>query len=198
MKTPTTPVRLDTPLGPLYVAVDTATRHSYYDSERGDVTELRPELRVASDPEFTADPNHTDHWTIRKSAHGVHYVIFFEDRTRFEGGRWHRDGYTPYQGGFVNNMRKPVGFMSKTWDLMWQTLTEALDRFDVDHPRWQDLSRYLLLRSEQTRHEARAADLRREAEEHDAKAIAFAAEAAAVGNTLPDGLFDLINKEHGS
>lgn len=150
MKTPTTPVRMDTPHGPLYIAVTAAKRYSYHDSERGNVTELRPYLRIASDAAFEADPNAADHWTIRRRSYGVHWVMFFEDRTHIEyasglkGERWHQNDHTPDQGGFRNDKRHPVGFDTATYDLMWDAVTAALDAFASAHPAWADLSRYLL------------------------------------------------------
>lgn len=148
MKTLTIPVTLDTTYGPLYIAVSPARRHSYHDMKRGNVTDLRPMLRVAADPEFTGDASAAEHWTIRRRAYGVHWRIFFEDRTRIEyadgrrGERWHRE--RPYDGGFRTDHGGSVEFGAKTWALMWAAVTAALDAFDAAHPGWGDLSRYLM------------------------------------------------------
>lgn len=198
MQTLTTPIEIDTPHGPLYVAVERAERHSYCDSERGNVTELRPFLRVASDPTFEADPNAEEHWTIRRRSYGVHYTIFFEDRTGIEyaaadmkGERWHYDR-APYAGGFRADHGGLVEFGTKTWDLMWAAVSAALDAFDAAHPGWQELSRYLLLWSDADTACDKARDLRKKATEQDQKAAALEAEAGAIGSTLPDSLMELV------
>lgn len=190
MQTETTPIKTTTPYGALYIAVSRAERYSYHDSERGNVTDLRPFLRVASDPAFEADPYATEHWTIRRRAYAVHYKIYFEDRTPLNfpkgmnGERWHHDG-TPYRGGFRNDKRQPVDILTKTWDLMWDAVTVGLDAFAEQHPGWQDLSRYLLIRSEQAGHEFNATRLRSEAAECDAKALKSAGEAAYLEDRVP-------------
>lgn len=198
MQTKTTPIKTTTPYGALYIVVSRAERHSYHVTGRGNVTDLRPFLRVASDSTFEADPNAKDHWTIRRRSYGVHYSIYFEDRTHIQyaatdrqGERWHYNG-APYRGGFRNDMRNPVEFHTKTWVLMWDAVTGALDAFAEQHPGWQDLSRYLLIRSEQAGHEFNATRLRSEAAECDAKALKSVGEAAYLRDRVPDDLLALI------
>lgn len=178
MNTQTSPVQVKTAYGTLYVAVAAADRHSYHDTERGNVTDLRPEVWVASDPEFTADPGAAEHWTIRGRAYGVHYHVISEMRS---DGRWHRS-HTPYAGGFRNDRRGPVEFRTKTFDLMWEAVTTALDEFAARYPAWEDVSRYLLLAGDAAAAESRAADARREAEKHDASAADSRARAERFAN----------------
>jgi hypothetical protein len=166
--TQSTPVCIETKFGKLYVAVATADPRSYHDTEWGNVTELRPELWVATDAEFDADPNAADHWTIRGRAHALHYHII---RDRNEWIRSH----TPYAGGFRNDRRSPVEVRTKTWDLMWATLTEGLDVFAKAYPGWEELSRYMLHSSYEDRARRKAEDARREAAEHDKDAEGFKA-----------------------
>lgn len=193
MNTETTPITMTTPLGPLYLAVMCADRYSYHSMDRGNVTDLRPMVRVATDSTFDADPTHADHWTIRGRAYAVHYEIFFEDRTKIEyangyqGERWHRER-TPYAGGFRKDNGGHVPFGTATWDVMWKTLSDALDTFDANTPGWQDLSRYLLLRGDQHTEEHKAAELRREAAEHDTNALNHGIEAARWADKVPPGL----------
>lgn len=189
MKTQTTPVQVETAYGTLYVAVAAADRHSYHDMERGDVVDLRPEVWVASDPEFTGDPGVDRHWTIRGRAYAVHYHVISEGRT---DGRWHRS-HTPYGGGFRNDRRGPVEFGTKTFDLMWDAVATALDSFAARHPKWEDVSRYLLLSHDAASAEGKAANARREAEEHDATAADFRAQAKRFAAVLPGSGIDLIN-----
>jgi hypothetical protein len=198
MKTITTPVTFATLYGPLYIAVEQADPYSYHDTERGNVTDLRPMLRVASDPAFEADPDAADHWTIRGRAYAVHYKVFFEDRTHIEyangyrEGRWHRDGYVPFGGGFRNDRRGPVDRHTKTFNLMWEETVRALDTFDVQTPGWMDLSRYLYHRGMQASEEGKAAALRAEAEGHDARALKAGSEAAKLAVALPPAVLDLV------
>lgn len=197
MKTETTPVKVDTTHGPLYIAVMPADRHSYYDSERGDVTDLRPFLRIATDPAFEADPTHTDHWTIRGRAYAVHYEVFFEDRTGIEcangyqGERWHRSGYTPYRGGFRNDRRGPVEFGTATYTAMWAAVVDALDTFDASHPGWMELSRFLLLRAGAAGEADRAEEARQQAAKHDAEAVRLSRVAAEHSVKVPDRVMAL-------
>lgn len=190
MKTETTPVKVSTPHGALYIAVMSADRRRYYDTERGDVTELRPHLRIATDPTFEADPAHADHWTIRGRAYAVHFEIFFEDRTKIEyehgyqGERWHR-GHKPYAGGFRKDNRGEVQFGTATWDAMWKATVGALDLFDASHPGWMDLSRFLLLDGESERASGKAAEARREAAKYDAEAATLVAESSKYGRAVP-------------
>lgn len=197
MNTATTPVRIDTAHGPLHVAVAPAVRSTSYVEGTGNVTELRPRLRVATDPTFEADPNHADHWTIRGRAYAVHLVIVFRDLTHltyvsgYRGERWHKDDHTPYRGGFRNDKRKQVEFRTPTWDLMWATMTTALEAFNTDHDGWMDLSRFLLMTADAEAEINEAEEARRTADKHDEKARAFAAEAQLYSAAVPDGVFAL-------
>lgn len=197
MNTETTPVCLTTPHGPLHIAVMRAERRSYHDSERGNVTELRPMLSVATDLTFEADPHHPDHWTIRGRAYAVHYEIFFEDLTKieyaagFKGERWHRGGYTPYRGGFRNDKRHEVPYGTATFTAMWKATVAALDEFDAAHPGWMDLSRFLLLTGESDTAARKAAEARREAEKLDAQADALMNEANQHGSSVPPAVMAL-------
>lgn len=166
MNTQTTPVQVETPYGTLFVAVAAADRHSYYDMERGSVTELRPEVWVASNSDFQGDPGAEQHWTIRGRAYAVHYHMIREERRI---GHWHKS-FTPDAGGFRNDRRAPVEFGTPTWDKMWDALTTALDDFAARHPEWENISRYLRFHHDAESAADRAADARREAAKHDAEA----------------------------
>lgn len=187
MKTQTTPVQVKTAYGALFIAVAAADRHSYHDMERGSVTDLRPELWVASDPEFEADPAAEQHWTIRGRSYGVHYHVILEDR---RDGRWHRH-HAPYAGGFRNDRRGPVEFGTKTFDLMWDAVTTALDNFAASHPGWEDVSRYLLHANDARAAEFRAAEARKEAEQHEAAAAEHRARAERFAAAVKGGAISL-------
>jgi hypothetical protein len=158
--TQSTPVSVDTKFGKLYLAVATADARNYHDMKRGNVTDLRPELWVATDAGFDADPSAADHWTIRGRAYAVHYHII---RDRNEWIRSH----VPYAGGFRNDRRGQVEVRTKTWDLMWDALTEGLDAFAKAYPGWEELSRYMLHSSDEDRARRKAEEARREAVKHD-------------------------------
>lgn len=187
--TQTTPVQVETKYGTLYIAVASADPHSYHDTERGNVTDLRPEVWVASTPEFEANPRAEQHWTIRGRAYAVHYHVIREERG---DGTWHRS-HTPYNGGFRNDRGGSVEFRTATYDLMWDAVITALDAFAASHPGWEDVSRYLLFSRDAERAEYRAANARKEAEQHDADAATareqakrFKATVSASGIRLTD------------
>lgn len=197
MYTPTTPIRINNPLGPLYIAVTGADVHSYHDRERGNVIKYRPCVRIGSNAEFTADPAAEDHWTVRGRSYAVHYEVFYEDRTAHTAApydRWHTRP-RPYKGGFVTDLYEPVLYSAKTFDTMWNAVVTTLDAFDADHPGWRDLSRFLLHRGDASAATGRAEAARREAAEHDKVAAHHQALADTVGATLPDTITELIIKE---
>lgn len=191
MNPETTPVTIDTPYGVLYVAVMDAMEDSFHDSERGNVTELRPRLRVASDPTFKADPDHADHWTIRRRAYALHHTVYLWDRRKHDGGLWHRES-SPYRGGFRNDRRDQVGFWTATYDLMDAALSTALDTFAAKHEGWEELSRYLLLKYKHDREVSQAESLWKEAGEHAAKAVDLAGEVASVFDVVSADLRSLL------
>ena len=176
MITETTPVRIETPFGPLHIAVMPA--------ERGNVTELRPMLRVATDPTFEADPAHIDRFTYRRRAYAVHYEVYFADRTHMEGERWHRS-HAPYGGGIRNDVRGVVTWRTPTFDALWQAVTAGLDAFAAATPGWGGLSRYMLLASEADAATSKAADLRREAAKEEEKAANLIEQAAPHLGSVP-------------
>lgn len=183
--TQSTPVAVETEFGTLYVAVACADERSYHDSERGNVTDLRGELWIATDPGFEADPNAAQHWTIRGRAYALHYHVV-RDR-----GAWHRS-HTPYGGGFRNDRKNPVEFNSKTWDLMWEATLKALNAFSKEHPGWEELSRYMLHESDESRARSKAEDARREAAKHDEKAKEHRALKGKTGRRLSPALRALL------
>lgn len=185
MKTQSTPVAVETQYGTLYLAVACADPHSYRDSERGNVTDLRPEIWVATDPGFEADPNAAQHWTIRGRAYAMHYHVV-RDR-----GAWHRS-HAPYGGGFRNDRKNPVEFNTKTWDLMWEATVKALDTFHRQNPGWEELSRYMLHAANESSARSRAKDARQAAERHDETADECRAEREREGKAIPASLLALI------
>lgn len=171
MQTPTVPVPVETPYGTLYVVVASADAHSYRDTQRGDVIDLRPMLWASTDPEFGDDLRPEASWTIRGRAYYVHYRLFYQDRSHLAGGeRWHPDGYQTLRGKFRNDRGGLVDFKSKTWDLMWDVTTGAVDTFTAEHPGWDGLSRYLHHRDNTGTEEAAAANARQKAWEHEQRA----------------------------
>lgn len=190
MQTPTTPVVVETKYGKLYIVVARAERDSYHDMERGSVTDLRPVVWAASDPAFTANPNAAEHWTIRGRAYAVHHHLFYGGRGLVTQG-WNRDS-PPYAGGFRADHGGQVERTSKTFDLMWEATTTALDTFHADYPGWEELSRYLLLNGDgNSAHEA-AEQARAEAVEQDKVAEEFRVMAARIAASLPPALDRLI------
>lgn len=197
MLTETTPVIMDTPFGKLYVAVTTAKEDEYHVAGRGNVTDLHPCVRVATDPTFEADPNHADHWTIRGRAYAVHRTFWFQDRSHIvygngvSAGRWHGET-SPYKGGYRNDRRNEVKYGTKTYDLMDQAVTDALDKFAADHPQWGDLSLYLLFNRERNSALAEVARLNKEAAQAAARAAEWAGKADPARHELPADLAALI------
>jgi len=197
MNPETTPQTIDTPYGKLHIAVIPATEDSFHSMGRGNVTEIRPRLRIASDPTFEADPNHADHWTIRRRAYAVHETLYFHDMTHVEyangykGQRWHSES-NPYRGGYRNDRRGQVEYHTKTWDMMRDAVRAALDEFAKANPAWGEFSTYLLLKDRHDRESGKAADLRKEAAEHEAKADKLSAQTAPMLAGLPESLRSLI------
>lgn len=195
--TETTPITIDTPHGKLYIAVARAKEDSYHDFERGNVTDLHPLVRIATDPTFEADPNHADHWEIRRRNYAAHQTLYWHDlsHTSYATGTnldfWHSER-NPYNGGFRNDRRGQVEFRTKTYDMMRQTVADALDEFDKTHPGWKELSVYLLLHAKLTRELDEAYTLRKEADEHEDKAKVLTAQAQPMFDALPDTLRALI------
>lgn len=191
--TPTAPVAMHTRYGLLYVAVIEADRHSYHDTDRGDVTDIRPRVRAATDPTFDADPAHADHWTIRGRSYAVHNTYYFQDLTHVFGERWHKES-SPYGGGFRNDSGQ-VPYSTATYDQMAAAVVTALDAFADAHSGWTDLSRYLLHRSDTATALYRAEQARKEAEQHEETGAAHAAAAFKVRTSIPDSLIKMITEE---
>lgn len=185
MDTQSTPVIIDTKYGKLYVAVACADPHSYHDMERGNVTDLRGELWVATDAGFDADPNAADHWTIRGRAYAMHCHMVRDRNT------WQRN-HVPYGGGFRNDRGTSVEYSTKTWDLMWEATVTALDAFHEQNPGWENLSRYMLHESDESRARRKAEDARREAARYDDTAREHGALKGKVGATVPASLLALL------
>jgi hypothetical protein len=186
MRTQSTPVAVETQFGTLYVAVACADPHSYHDSERGNVTDLRPELWVATDAGFEADPGAADHWTIRGRAYALHYQVIRER------GEWHRN-HAPYGGGFRNDRRGQVEFRTKTWDQMWAATIEGLNAFHQRTPGWEGLSVYMLHAADESGARGRAETARREAEQHDKTAAGHGALKDKAGAGMAPDLMALLN-----
>lgn len=197
MKVDTDPIKLDTPLGALYVAVTTAKEDSFHDRGRGLVTELRPRLWVSTTPDFEADPHHAEHLTIRGRAYAVLRSFYFHDLSHItydngvNAGRWHRES-APHRGGYRTDRGAPVEFRTATYELIDDTVTAALDAFAAAHPQWGELSCYLLLISQHRSEQGTAAVLRSQAAEHEARAVELYREAEPLINALPEALTDLI------
>ena len=175
MKTPTVPVAMETQYGTLYIVVAAADEYSYHDTERGNVTDLRPVLWVCSDREF-GDVRKSQSWTLRKRAYGVHYRLYREDRRHLLGADgmpmdvWHRSGYQPYEGKFRTDNGGEVTFGTATYKALWNAVTEAVDTFATRNPGWEALSRYLLHDANATREDGKGAAARQEAAACDAEA----------------------------
>ncbi|MFC4507039.1 MULTISPECIES: hypothetical protein [Streptomyces] len=197
MNPETNPVTVETSYGKLYVAVLSAKEDSFHDSERGYVTELRPRVRVASDPTFEADPRHVEHWTIRNRAYAVHETVYYRDLSDVSSASgtnldlWHSED-SPHMGGFRNDRRRQVEYRTATYDLMRQVVANALDVFSKDHEGWEDFSVYLLLKRKRDSQMDESARLHKEAAEHEAKGEKFEQEAAPLYDVLPDSLRVLI------
>lgn len=197
MNPETNPIKVYTPLGPLHIAVIGADEETYYEHKRGHQTDIRPRVRVATDPTFEADPDHPDHWTIRRRAYAVHRTFFFEDRTHVvydngvNAGRWHHET-APYRGGYRNDRRGQVEFGTKTYDLMDKTVTAALDEFAADYPEWADFSVYLLLANKRDRAHTESTELRRQAAEAERRAAEMDKEAQPYLDRVSDDLAALI------
>lgn len=193
MNPETNPVTVDTPYGKLYVSVIAAQEDSYHSMARGNVTELRPRVRVASDPTFEADPNHEDHWTIRRRAYAVHQVLYFHDKSDAEWAKgtsvdlWHTDTKS-YDDGFRNDMRAQVSYDTKTYDLMRVAVTDALVIFAEANPGWEDFSLYLLQANKRDSELYKVKNLRAEADQHEAKAKKFDQKAGPLFERVPESL----------
>lgn len=185
MRTQSTPVTVETEFGILYVAVACADPYSYHDSARGNVTDLRPEVWVATDAGFEADPNAFDHWTIRGRAYAVHYQMV-RDR-----GAWHFN-HAPYAGGLRDDRRGQVKFQSKTWEMMREAVLKALDTFHRQHPGWEELSLYMLHKANEDSERGKAEAARREAEKHDGAADGHRALKDKAGARVPGAMMALV------
>jgi len=199
MQTITTPLRYDTPHGTLYLAVTTAMPDNFHEVDgRGDVTELRPRVHVATNPDFEANPNHPDHWTIRRRAYALAATFYLHDLSHvrysngYTGGRWHTNSRTGLAGGYVNDRGNKVEYQSATYDLMDKAVTDTLDAFHAEHPQWVELSIYLRLAADHDSAMKEADRLRKEADEAQARGDRLWAEAAPMINALPETLTDLI------
>lgn len=192
MNPETVPVKIDTEHGPLYVAVMEAREDSFHDSERGNVTEVRPRVRVASDPTFEADPQADDHWTIRRRAYAVHQTFYLWDRTMHANGDlWHKES-SPYAGGYRNDRRGQVEFRTATWELMHMATVKALGEFAAQYKGWEELSRYLLVKHKHDREIYQVVDLRAQASKHEAAAVKLAGEMAPVFDGLSGDMLSLL------
>ena len=195
MNPESTPHKVDTPYGVLYIAVMRSEEHSFHDSERGNVTELRPRIRVASDSLFEADPSDADHWTIRGRAYAVHETYQFNAapttyRNGFTERHW-RSGDTPYRGGFRNDKRRPVEIRTATYDLMEKAVTDALDSFAADHPDWAKFSEYLYWEGKKGSARMRVIQAQEECRKAETEVDAFTIEAGALRRGLPDTYFTM-------
>ncbi|MET9119900.1 hypothetical protein [Streptomyces sp. NPDC004528] len=197
MNSETTPVTVETRYGKLFVAVIPALEKKYHSTERGNVTDLYPRVRVASDPTFEANSGHVDHWTIRGRAYAVHQTVYFDDLSDREWASgtnldlWHSEA-SGYGEGFRNDRRGQVEFRTKTYDLMRQAVADALDVFSEEHQGWEDFSIYLLKARYRRNELDQAARLRREAEEHQVRGNKFDVEAMPLFNGLSGTLRALI------
>lgn len=186
MKTQSKPVPVETTFGKLYVAVANADPNSYHERGRGNVTDLRPELWVATDAEFKADPNAADHWTIRGRAYALYYHVV---RWR---GEWQRS-HVPHDGGFRDDRRGQVKHQTKTWDQMWEATVQGLDAFHRQTPGWEALSIYMLHEANERGELGRALTARREAEGHDKEAAGHEALKRKAGVGVTPSLMALLN-----
>lgn len=180
----TTPITFETKYGTLYVAVMAAREDSYHDRDRGNVIELRPRVRVASDPTFKADPKHEQHWTIRRRAYAVHQTFYLWDRTMHGGDLWHKES-APYPGGYIDDRGGSVDFRTATWDLMDETVRAVLVEFHARFTGWEELSRYLLLKYKHDSEASKAEYLRAQANKHEAEAMKLAGDMAPVLSATP-------------
>lgn len=191
-----TPAIVETPYGKLYISVIPAREESFHMVDRGNVKEFRPMLRVASDPGFEASYASADHWTIRGRAYGVHEVMFFNDLSHVSyasgtaGDFFHPDHKDYYVEGYRNDRGSKVDYDSKTHKLMREAVENACAQFAEENPGWDDLSIYMHLAYKRGREEREAASLRREAEEHDAKAREYSNQEIAVLDKVPNFLKD--------
>lgn len=196
MNPESTPHKINTPYGVLYVAVAPAKQDRFYDTDRRtDVTVLVPRLRIASDAAFEADPNAAEHWTIRGRAYGVHQLYYFRDLTHVvysngrRGGRWHLED-NPHRGGFRNDKRLPVEFGTATYEMMDLLVTNALNCFAADRPGWTQFSEYLHLTDQEKSARCEASRLETELHRAVEKANDFAGRAWELGAKLPDWCLD--------
>lgn len=189
------PFELETPLGKLYVSVIDASEYHYYRTGHGKVTELRPRVRVGTDPAFETD--HTSgaqHWTIRRRAYTVHRTFYFNDLSHIEysnganGDRWHKES-APHQGGYRNDRGGQVEFDTATYNQINDAVITALDKFAEGNPQWADMSVLLLLRIKRNRELSKAAQAHKEAEAAEAEASKLAADMDPIFQRMPRDLF---------
>ncbi|SRR6266576_1026397 len=193
MNVETAPFTVGTRYGDLLVAVIAAKRDRFNDFERGNVMEIRPRVRVATDPAFEANPASAAHWVIRRRAYAVHETLYFHDLSSvmycngLTGDRWHLED-RPYRGGFRNDRGAPVEYPSVTHELMREAVTAAVEEFASVHPQWGEFSRYLLLHGEAEAARFSAVEARREADAYEDKATALYCQATGVASHLPADL----------
>lgn len=149
MQTTTTPMQMDTVLGPLFVSVTAAKNFRHYDvDQREDVNILRPRLYVSTNTQFEGDADNSEHWTLRGRPYSVLRLYNFLDLTHLrynngsDGGRWHAED-NPHGGGYRNPKNRTVEARTPAHDLMDATVLMTLDTFATQYPQWGELSNYL-------------------------------------------------------
>jgi hypothetical protein len=189
MKTETTPVPVDTPLGTLYVAIRRAREDSYHETGRGRVTVLRPRLFVSTAPEFEARPDASEHWVIRGRKYGVQKVFYTRDTPN---NVWHHDNRDWSGDGYRDDRNGEVNFRTATHNAIDGAVTAGLDVFATLHPQWAQVSEYLEHHAEAESAASKALTLRHEANKHEARGELAEAEALTVIAGAPAELRSLI------
>jgi hypothetical protein len=115
--------------------------------------------------------------------YGLHYTLFRDENLSY--GPWHRVSDQPYRGKFRTDRNTQVEYGTPTWNLLWETVTAALDTFHEQTFGWEGLSTYL-------RHAVRAETendeigrLRVEIGEREKRADGHRAERDRAGRTVP-------------
>lgn len=157
------------------VEILTADEDRYHDSERGNVVAFRPALRVTTHTSY----DEAEAITIRKRPYTVDRVYVQSARGDYP---WHWASRDHYDRGIRNDNNASLDHSSATRKQLEELAEAARDAFIVANPDWTLRSRQRRKLTDIGREEREAKNLRRTADEHDAKAAKLREELEALSN----------------
>jgi hypothetical protein len=165
--------------GTVYVTVLPAELKEHYDVEKGNVSHLAGRVRVTTSRESRWAEVSDGSVKVRGRKYAIDYDVRRNLATQTSLGKWSRES-PGYKGGFRNDNGVQVDYKAKAWGVLWDASESVLESFEEDHPDWAIQSERLHWQHEQSRALDKAAKLRKEAEEYEAKAARYAETLAAL------------------